>query len=621
MLLTFTNKASKEMISRLAKYFSEDILKNIKYGTFHSLSYKWLKGQNSKLILKKPSELKTLFKSIYEKVNFGRINSSIQAFSSQHIYEQYSFYQNITLGDFEDWFIEKYPKHEPLISAYSEIIKNFEKEKKDLNFLSFNDLLIEARKSFLENKMNIIEVLVDEYQDTNILQNSFIDSLKPKSIFCVGDYDQSIYAFNGASIENIENFRTKHKDSKLFTLNKNYRSSAKILALANLVIKNNLRIYPKKLEVTQFKTDFMPKVIPCDELFEQYQKISKMIKNSPYQKEDIAVLFRNNSSADGIEASLRELNIPTKRKGGNSFFESKEIKIIFDILSLITNPQDKIAFISIFEYGKNIGSAVAKDIFDSLSYFGEGKLIEGILNPTNFNLPKIKSTKNIILGLFDDDIKIGSTSRFAHMKLSNSIKNHPILKYPKLTEEGLKFFVLFYSLVKNIKSIYNPSSFLKVLVDSHFYKEIINILSNQRAKLSSGEMDKIKKKESIDKIYIKAQLLINLSNPYRIIGNFINAIILGGGEVTEGSGVNLLTIHASKGLEFKEVYILDLMEDRFPNNKLIKKSGSLEEERRLFYVAVTRAKEKLYLSFARYDKLKKTSFKPSIFLKEGKLVD
>jgi len=138
--------------------------------------------------------------------------------------------------------------------------------------------------------------------------------------------------------------------------------------------------------------------------------------------------------------------------------------------------------------------------------------------------------------------------------------------------------------------------------------------------LISGEIDKERKKRKLDEIYDKSEVLLNISKSYKKMSNFINAMVLGSSEMEKGSGVNLLTIHASKGLEFEEVYIIDLMEGRFPNRKLIKKMrdlGSIEEERRLFYVAVTRAKDKLYLSYAKEDIKRDKEFEPSIFLKEG----
>ena len=620
LLLTFTNKAAGEMLERVGRYFPSIVVNKIQSGTFHAVSYRWLKQMNKNVSLKQPTELKTLFRSIYGKRQFKRLNYDIEAFSSIYLYEQYNLYQNASLDGFDTWFIDKYPDHKPLIDIYMNIIDEYEVTKDRFGFVSFNDLLIKMRQSLLENKVNMQEVLVDEYQDTNALQGSLIDSIQSHSLFCVCVYVQSIYSFNCANIQNIATFGKRYKNATVFTLSKNYRSTASILSLANRVIERNERIYPKKLEVTRQSKNYPPRLLIYNELFDQYQAIAKNIKNSYTPSNDIAVIFRNNASADGIEASLRELGINSKRKGGNSFFEAKEIKFLLDVLTLIINPKDMMAFIHIFEYGRGIGTAVAKEMFECFIHFGEGHLFTGMLSPRVFNLPKLNPTKNIQLGLFDDDTQIGSMSRFAHLNLSEQIKSNPILKHPKLTDDGVIFFKQFYDFLKSIKNVKQPQTMIIKLINSPLYEAIIELLSNQRAKLKSGEIDKDKKLLAKERIARKARLLRDLASHYKDVRHFINAMVLGGNELSEGNGINLLTVHASKGLEFTEVYVTDLMDNRFPNTKLMSKGGSMDEERRLFYVAVTRAKEKLYLSFAKSDRVKKLDFQPSPFLYEAGLL-
>jgi len=621
LLLTFTNKASGEMIARLGRYFDASITQKIVSGTFHSVSYKWLKEANSSIMLKQPNELKTLFRSIYEKRHFKRMNIELEPFSANHIYEQYNLYQNASDEGFDEWFLKKYPEHEKLIEIYMDIIKEYEHTKDRFGFVSFNDLLLKMREQLISNPKELSEVLVDEYQDTNNLQSSLIDAIHSPSLFCVGDYDQSIYAFNGANIENIASFSTRYKDAKVFTLTKNYRSSASILSLASKVIERNERIYPKKLEVTQLHQNTPPRLFIYDELFVQYQSIAQLIHESMTPKDDIAVIFRNNSSGDGIEASLRELNIPSKRKGGKSFFEAKEVKFLLDMLSIVVNPKDMMAFIHIFEYAKGLGASVSKEIFESLVHFGNGSLMQGVFNPLSFHLPKLNMTKNVQLGLFDDDFSIGSVSRFTHLNLPEKIISHPLLKHPRISVDGVIFFQQFYHFVHSAKLSKHPQSILKKLIDSPMYEAVIDNLSTQRAKLKSGEIDNAKKQSAKENIIRKAKLLSELSKHYKELSKFVNAMVLGGGELSQGDGVNLLSVHASKGLEFKEVFVLDLMDGRFPNRKLMAQGGSLDEERRLFYVAVTRAKERLCLSFASYDSIKKAKFMPSNFLFEAGMLD
>jgi len=617
LLLTFTNKAAGEMIARLERHFPKKIVSQIASGTFHAVSYRWLKELHPNLALKQPSELKTLFRSIYEKRNFERMNLPLAPFSATYLYEMYSLYQNASLDGFDVWFLEKYPEHEVLMDAYMDIVEEFEEEKIVYGFASFNDLLLRIKRHLEEHTIHFEEVLVDEYQDTNTLQGALIDTLKPTSLFCVGDYDQSIYAFNGANIENIATFSRRYPAANVFTLKTNYRSTAPILSLANRVIERNERIYPKKLEVGRHGKTHPPRLLMYKDLFEQYQSIAQSIKQTHVPNDDIAVIFRNNSSADGIEASLREAGIPCKRKGGTSFFDAKEIKFLLDLLSLLVNPKDMMAFIHIFEYASGVGSALSKEFFQCFLHFGNGNFMQGVLYPVNAELPKLNPHKNVQLGLFDDDHEIGSATRFRHLDLPDTVYAHPLLKHPKIIQEGVTFFHHFYTLMNALRSERNPSKILRTAIASKLYASIVEMLASQRGRLKNGEMDAEKKKVARERILRKAGLLLDLSRQYRELGRFVNAMVLGGGELSEGEGVNLLTVHASKGLEFPEVYVVDLVDGRFPNRKMM---SSIEEERRLFYVAVTRAKDKLYLSLAQYDKVKKIDYKPSQFLHEAGLI-
>ena len=621
LLLTFTNKAAGEMIARLGGFFPKSTLDRIESGTFHAVCYRWLKKIMPTLSLKQPGELKTLFRSTYEKRHFKRLNHDIEPFSATYLYEMYQLYQNASLETFDQWFLAQYPDHEILMDIYLDICEAFEATKVEYGFVSFNDLLLHIKKYLSEHSLAFDEILVDEYQDTNTLQSALIDALRAESLFCVGDYDQSIYAFNGANIQNIATFATRYPGANVFTLSKNYRSVAPILSLANRVIERNERIYPKKLEVGRIGEAYPPKLLVYDELFSQYQSIAGMIKKSHLPNDNIAVIFRNNASADGIEASLRELGLPCKRKGGTSFFEAKEVKFLLDLLSLMSNPKDMMAFIHIFEYGKGLGSALSKELFECLIHFGKGNLGRGLLHPEVFDLPKLNPNKNMQLGLFDDDLEIGSITRFKHMELPETIRAHPILKHPKLGEDGVTFFRYYHQLMQRVQQSIVPKTILSHMISSALYSEIVEILSTQRARLKTGEIDQEKKERAKERILRKAHLLLDLSGHYKELDRFVNAMILGGGELSEGEGVNLLTVHASKGLEFHEVYVVDLMDGRFPNHKLMNRSGgALEEERRLFYVAVTRAKDRLSLSYAKYDRIKKIDFKPSPFLYEAGLL-
>ncbi len=622
LLLTFTNKAAQEMVDRVATFFGREIASKVDAGTFHAVSYRWLKRKEGKVVLKQPRELKTLFRSVYEKRTFSHLDNPISAYGANHLYDLYSYYQNTeTTHHFETWVRERYEEHEAYALIYADIVDEFEALKRDYGFLNFNDLLIRMREMATQNDLGYKEVLIDEYQDTNALQGTLIDAMRPPSLFCVGDYDQSIYAFNGADISIIGSFSTRFPDAQVYTLNKNYRSTIPILSLANTVIAYNERIYPKALEVTRTGEAQSPSLVVYEELFEQYQGIAHLIRASATVREEIAVIFRNNASADGIEATLREMGIPCRRRGGTSFFDSKEVKALLDMYTLLVNESDMMAFIHLFDYAKGVGSAVAKELFVALQKLGNGSFLRGLYTPdSSISNPFEKRKLNHQLGLFDDYSELGSAGRFAKLGLDPNFMTNPILKHAKLSKDSVAFLHDLFILFRQLKTVQEPKVAVQKIALSALYAHVLEHLSHRRAMTENGSVDEKVKSDSQEKIRRKCTVLFELSHPYKEHERFLNAMILGSQDLTQGEGVHLLSIHASKGLEYQEVYVIDLMDGRFPNRKLMSRSGSIEEERRLFYVAVTRAKDRLYLSYAKYDKIKKTPFVPSQFLFETGLL-
>ncbi len=622
LLLTFTNKAAQEMVERVAMFFGREIASKIDAGTFHATSYRWLKRKDGKVVLKQPRELKTLFRSVYEKRTFTHLDCAIPAYGANYLYDVYSFYQNTEIGlGFEEWIKNKQDDHASYAPIYADIIDEFEALKSEYGFVNFNDLLHQMRLLAQSHDLGYKEVLIDEYQDTNALQGTLIDAINPPSLFCVGDYDQSIYAFNGADISIIGSFSTKYPDASVYTLNKNYRSTVPILSLANTVISYNERIYPKALEVTRTGEAHSPSLLIYEELFDQYHGIAQLIGDSSTVREEIAVIFRNNASADGIEAALRELGIACRRRGGISFFDSKEVKALLDIYTLLVNESDMMAFIHLFDYAKGVGSAAAKELFIALQKLGHGSFLRGLYQPdTTIANPFEKRRLNHQLGLFDDYSEMGSAGRFAKLGLDMNFMTNPILKHAKLTKESAIFLNDMFLLFRQLRDLSEPKGVVQKIAISPFYKHTIELLSNRRAMNENGSIDPKQKEEAQERIRRKCTLLYELARPYKEHERFLNAMILGSQDLTQGEGVHLLSIHASKGLEYQEVYVIDLMDGRFPNRKLMSRSGSIEEERRLFYVAVTRAKDRLFLSYAKYDKVKQTPFVPSQFLFETGLI-
>ncbi|GAA9975261.1 ATP-dependent helicase [Helicobacter pylori] len=618
LLLTFTNKASNEMIARVAKYSQSS--SKIEAGTFHAVAYRYLKEHYPNLSLKQPKELKKLLESIVDTKN-ALTDDDKKPYTSQHLYALYSLYTNaLKQEDFSAWLSNKNPEHTPYAAFYENILDEFENTKKKHNYIDYNDLLLLFKQAMLERPSPYKEVLCDEFQDTNPLQESILDAINPPSLFCVGDYDQSIYAFNGADISIISNFTQKYKNAQVFTLTKNYRSSKEILDLANQVIQRNERIYPKNLEVVKSGHFNKPALLNYNDNIAQCQDIAKRIVMRKNFKE-VAVIFRNNASADQLEAALRSHNVPSKRKGSASFFESKEVALALDICTLIFNPKDIMAAIHVLSYISDIGSNTAKDIHEALMLLGNGDLKLALTQPNKEAKIYTKKKEITSMGLFEEIFTLENSSRFNSV-IDKAFHSHPVLMHPKISLNGAKMLSDFFILYTKAPT-HSPSALIKHILESMFFQTFKTRLLKERSKNKDGSYNEFKKLQAQKRFNEKMDLLSSLAKNYQNLGRFLNGTLIGSSEATQGEGVNLLSVHASKGLEFKDVYIIDLMEGRFPNHKLMNTGGGIEEERRLFYVAITRAKENLWLSYAKNElreNAKPKEHKPSVFLYEAGLL-
>ncbi|WRG32077.1 ATP-dependent helicase [Helicobacter pylori] len=618
LLLTFTNKASNEMIARVAKY--SKLSSKIEAGTFHAVAYRYLKEHYPHLSLKQPKELKKLLESIVDTKN-ALTDDDKKPYTSQHLYALYSLYTNaLKQEDFSAWLSHKNPEHTPYAAFYENILDEFENTKKKHNYIDYNDLLLLFKQAMLETPSPYKEVLCDEFQDTNPLQESILDAINPPSLFCVGDYDQSIYAFNGADISIISNFTQKYKNAQVFTLTKNYRSSKEILDLANQVIQHNERIYPKNLEVVKSGHFNKPALLNYNDNIAQCQDIAKRIVMRKNFKE-VAVIFRNNASADQLEAALRSHNVPSKRKGSASFFESKEVVLALDICALLFNPKDIMAAIHILSYISDIGSNTAKDIHEALMLLGNGDLKLALTHPNKEAKIYTKKKEITSMGLFEEIFALENSSRFNSV-IDKAFHSHPVLMHPKISLNGAKMLNDFFILYTKAPT-HSPSALIKHILESAFFQTFKTRLLKERSKNKDGSYNEFKKLQAQKRFNEKMDLLGSLAKNYQNLGRFLNGTLIGSSEATQGEGVNLLSVHASKGLEFKDVYIIDLMEGRFPNHKLMNTGGGIEEERRLFYVAITRAKENLWLSYAKNElreNAKPKEHKPSVFLYEAGLL-
>ncbi|MCX8057966.1 MAG: exodeoxyribonuclease V subunit gamma [Spirochaetes bacterium] len=556
LALTFTNKASKEMQFRVSSLLNCNKL-DINISTFHSFFYNILKkeanliGYKTNFSIYNENDCIELLNKIIEENDLD-INVSIR-----ELYMQISKYKNSLFElKYEDSNLKK------IIKLYQEYLLSYNAMDFDDILLNFFNLLIE-NKTFYNKYSSIFKyILIDEYQDTNIIQYNIIKKLCENGsiLTCVGDDDQSIYGFRGANYRNIFALERDFPNLKTIILTINYRNSKNILEASYSVInKNRLR---KIKEVTSNREIYEKIVIfksknPENEAKFVYDIIYENLYKNGIKYQDIAVLYRNNYQSRPIEELFKIKNVPYKIYGEKSFYEREEIKDILSYIFFLVNPYDELSLLKIINKPKR-GIGV--------------KLIK--------KLTEISKINNI--SIFDI-IKILSNDR-----LKFSFKEEEVDKLVEFYKQ-IEYFIVS---IKNIENMYRT---LKDLINVIKYEDYLKEKYDEKT-----YNYKIKNINSfIDSLFYLSKNLKDESEItiYDIVNRlkFLSSNDLEKDEEKTDS-VNLMTIHSSKGLEFRIVILIGIEEEIIPSSNCLN-DEDLEEERRLFYVAMTRAKDKLYISY------------------------
>ena len=582
MALTFTNKAAKEMRDRVEGVVGSDA-RNLWMGTFHSVFARLLRaeahllGYPSNFTIYDTDDSKSLLKSIIKEMGLDDTTYKASA-----VYNRISSAKNRLIS----W--QEYLKDPILVGddganmrpKIGEIYKTYAMRCFKAGAMDFDDLLFNTDKLFKEHldvlnkyQHRIHYILVDEFQDTNLCQYFIIRKLASvnENICVVGDDAQSIYAFRGADISNILNFEKDYADLKIIKLEQNYRSTQTIVEAANSVIAKNKAQIPKNvwtaneegslLELIKAVSDNEEGKLVATSIFEE--KMQNQLRFS-----DFVVLYRTNSQSRAIEESLRRMNIKYKVVGGLSFYQRKEIKDLLAYLRFAINQQDEASFRRIINLPKRgIGDATVDKIIVAANDHAIS-IWEVLQNASTFLGGRAAGPIEDFVAMiqrFGIDIQ----TKDAYEAAAEIAKGSGILRdlYADKTVEGLNRY-------ENVQELLNA---IKEYVDD----------SEREDKTLSAFLQDV-------------------------------SLITGQDEDKDGDPekVTLMTIHMAKGLEFKYVYIVGMEEDLFPSQMMLSSRAELEEERRLFYVAITRARKRLFLSYAltryRYGRLK--NCEPSRFL-------
>ena len=589
LALTFTNKAAREMKSRISLIVGEEKSKNLWMGTFHSIFAKILRseadllGYSSNFTIYDTQDSERLIASIIKELKLDK-----DLYKYRNIRNRISSLKNnlVTVKTYlnnQELIQQDNESRRPLFGKVYQTYVNrcFKASAMDFDdlLLKTNELLNRYPELLAKYQERFKYIHVDEYQDTNHSQYLIVKALADRyeNLCVVGDDAQSIYGFRGANIENILNFQKDYLNSTVYRLEQNYRSTKNIVNAANSVINNNINKLDKnvwtenevgnKINVNQSITDSEEGRFVASSIFENKN-------NLRLDNDSFAVLYRTNAQSRSIEDALRRKNIPYQIYGGLSFYQRKEIKDILAYLRIIINPNDEESFKRIINYPTR---GIGQTTIDKLLIYS---------NKNNISL------FNSLVLLENVDINNGTKTKLTNFL--NLIKNFQILNVKLNALEIIDEVLKRIGIINLLKLDGSPEAISRI--------ENIEALLNAVKDFIEGQEEVVGADGSLSEFLEDVALISELDKDKN----------------ETDKKVSLMTIHLAKGLEFSHVYIVGLEEDLFPSALSSTTRTDLEEERRLFYVALTRAKRQVTITYAknRYRWGKLNDCEPSRFINE-----
>lgn len=591
LALTFTNKAAREMKERIAAITGDQTARRLWMGTFHSIFSRILRyeaehiGYPSNFTIYDTTDSKSLLKAIIKEMQLddkvyrlgmvqSRISNAKNALVTWKAYEQS---KELMQHDIDS-----------KVPLLREIYKRYQNRCQQAGAMDFDDLLLQTNILFrdhpqvLEKYRSFFQfVLVDEYQDTNFAQHLIVQRLceQHRRICVVGDDAQSIYSFRGANIDNILQFKNQYPGCLIFKLERNYRSTQNIVNAANSLIHKNKEqihknVYSEKEEGS--KVRISASYSDYEEGYAVASAINELRLRKDYDYADFAILYRTNAQSRILEEALRKRGIPYKIYGGLSFYQRKEIKDIISYLRLIVNPHDEEAFKRVINYpSRGIGDTTV------------GKVISAA---TDNNV----SLWTVLNAPIDYDLPINSGTAKKLTDFREMIERF-IEQNTRLSAEEMAAIVVKESGI--VSSLFQDRSVEGISKQENLQELLKGI----------AEFCELRREEGVEQVSLadflsEVSLLTDQDND----------------KDEQANKVTMMTVHAAKGLEFKNVFVVGLEEELFPSSMSKDNPRAVEEERRLFYVAITRAEENCVLTYAksRFRNGQSAMCSPSRFLKD-----
>lgn len=600
MLATFTNRAAREMLRRVESLTGSQNVHRVWGGTFHRIANLMLRrhatsiGYDSNYSILDSEDARDLLNLCIED---AAIDTKKKRFPKAEVVQSIISYANNTDMDLADVIVRQYPYFELLTAQIKRVDFIYQQRKRERNVMDYDDLLLNMKRLLLERQEvadlyaeQFQHILVDEYQDTNLLQAELIDLLavKHRNVMVVGDDAQSIFAWRGAHFANIYEFPKRYPEAEVFKLETNYRSTPEILGLANVSIANNRKQFVKMLKAVKRSKDFKPALVPCSDVEQQSAFVAARIlelRDNGTSLEEMAVMYRSHYHSIELQLELSRRGIPYRVQSGVRFFEQAHIKDVVSYLRVIVNPRDELAWKRILKMIPGIGRATAARIYEaialrdaSLERRGEGE--EGREGDSVGEIVKL-------LG--------GSKGQAVDVSPSPLPPFSPSPKLRVPASQPWRDFVALLELLVSPEYRGQPAKQIALILERGYEQYLIENYENaeSRAEDIRGLALYANRYDSTETFLSELALLST--------ERFAEAQPLTGEDVIEGGEddelLTLTSVHQAKGLEWKAVFIIWAAEGKFPSPRSLKEIDSEEEERRLWYVALTRAKDELYITY------------------------
>lgn len=598
LLATFTNRAAREMLRRVGELTGSQNVHRTWGGTFHRIANMMLRrhasvlGYDANYSILDSDDAREFINVCVDELG---IDTTKKRFPKAEVLQSIISFANNTDTLIADVIVAQYPYFHTVSDHVKRVEMAYQTRKHERNVMDYDDLLLNAKRLLVEHKdvhdlyaEQFQHILVDEYQDTNKLQAELIDLLgdKHRNVMVVGDDAQSIFAWRGAEFSNIYEFNKRYPDAEVFKLETNYRSTPEILALANTSIACNRKQFPKMLTAVKRSREFLPALVPTSDVEQQSAFVAARIlelRDEGTPLEDIAVLYRSHYHSIELQLELSRRGIPYRIRSGVRFFEQAHIKDVLSYLRVIVNPRDELAWKRILKMVPGIGNKTAARVFDALS---------------------VADTET-------ERRNDAGSSVPASLSLSLAAS------FPRLRSAAWRSFIVLLEMLSSDGNRGNPAKQIE-LVLTHGYEQYLQETYDN----ADVRLEDLKGLATFSTRYNTTEDLLSelaLLSTER----FAEPQPLGGEEIIEASEddelLTLTSVHQAKGLEWKAVFIIWAAEGKFPSPRSLREIDSEEEERRLWYVALTRAKDELYLTYpllmTNYDR-QTVLQKPSRFITE-----